>query len=83
MSSVPSLNLFSQQVDTNRPFQFEKRSELVIGTHNETLAIAAMRVRIEIGCPSESTAETQPQLQPALLRLSAMISQDFIAVCLY
>ena len=25
--------------------------------------------------PWESTAETQPQLQPALLRLSAMISQ--------
>src|SRR5438876_12123734 len=25
----------------------------------------------------ESTAETQPQLQPALLRLSAMISQYF------
>jgi hypothetical protein len=29
--------------------------------------------------PSETTAETQPQLQPALLRLSAMISQYFIA----
>src|SRR6266571_2511722 len=28
--------------------------------------------------PLESTAETQPQLQPALLRLSAMISQHFI-----
>ena len=28
--------------------------------------------------PSESTAETQPKLQPALWRLSAMISQDFI-----
>ena len=27
--------------------------------------------------PRESTAETQPQLQPALLRLSAMISQYF------
>jgi hypothetical protein len=27
--------------------------------------------------PSESMAETQPQLQPALVRLSAMISQDF------
>src|SRR4029077_14499649 len=26
----------------------------------------------------ESTADTQPQLQPALLRLSAMISQYFI-----
>ena len=30
---------------------------------------------IQIVRPLESTAETQPQLQPALLRLSAMISQ--------
>src|SRR4029077_809090 len=29
---------------------------------------------IQIVCPLESIAETQPQLQPALLRLSAMIS---------
>jgi hypothetical protein len=28
----------------------------------------------------ESTAETQPQLQPALLRLLAMISQYFTAI---
>jgi hypothetical protein len=33
---------------------------------------------IQIVRPLESTAETQPQLHPALLRLSAMISQDFI-----
>jgi hypothetical protein len=32
---------------------------------------------IEIVCPRESAAETQPQLQPALLRLSAMTSQHF------
>jgi hypothetical protein len=32
---------------------------------------------IQIVRPQESTAETQPQLQPALLRLSAMISQVF------
>src|SRR5216684_6577154 len=31
----------------------------------------------KIVCPRESKAETQPQLQPALLRLSAMISQYF------
>ena len=30
---------------------------------------------IQIVRPLESIAETQPQLQPALLRLSAMISQ--------
>jgi hypothetical protein len=33
---------------------------------------------IQIVLPLESIAETQPQLQPALLRLSAMISQYFI-----
>ena len=34
---------------------------------------------IQIVLPLESIAETQPQLQPALLRLSAMISQYFTA----
>jgi hypothetical protein len=53
MSSVPSLNLFSQQVDTNRPFQFEKRSELVIGTHNKTLSIIAMCVSNSDNHPPE------------------------------
>src|SRR6267154_924019 len=33
---------------------------------------------IQIVRPSESTADTQPQLHPASLRLSAMISQSFI-----
>jgi len=46
--------------------------------HNETLPIVAMRVnQIQIVRPSESMADTQPQLHPALLRLSAMISQYF------
>src|SRR5260370_25893087 len=31
--------------------------------------------------PLESTAGRQPQLQPALLRLSAIISQYVVAVC--
>jgi hypothetical protein len=39
------LNLFNQKVETNRPFQFQKRSQLVIGAHNVTLSVAAMRVR--------------------------------------
>ena len=34
---------------------------------------------IQIVRPLESIAETQPKLQPALLRLSAMISQYFNA----
>jgi hypothetical protein len=50
--------------------------------HNETLSIAAMRVcnpdRVPVGI-----AEMQPQLQPALLRLSAMISQNFMRVQYY
>src|SRR5512140_1789749 len=31
----------------------------------------------KIVCPLESTVATQPQLQPALLRLSAITSQNF------
>jgi hypothetical protein len=31
-------------VDTNRPFQFNKRSQLFVGMHNKTLSIAAMCV---------------------------------------
>src|SRR5262249_48464028 len=31
-----------QQLDTNRPFQLHKRSQLFIGTHNVTLTVAAM-----------------------------------------
>src|SRR5947207_15500188 len=33
---------------------------------------------IQMVCPSQSNADTQPQLQPDLLRLSAIISQYFI-----
>ena len=40
--AVEPLNLFSQNVDTNCPFQFQKRSQLFIGTHNETLPVAAI-----------------------------------------
>src|SRR5207249_10358305 len=38
------LNLFSQNVDTNRPFQFQKSSQLFIRVHNETFSVVAMRV---------------------------------------
>jgi hypothetical protein len=34
----------------------------------------------KIFCPLESTLATQPQLQPALLRLSAMTSQNFTLI---
>jgi hypothetical protein len=29
-------------VDTNRPFQFQKRSQLFVGAHNEVLTVSAM-----------------------------------------
>src|SRR5437762_4674227 len=38
------LNLFSQNVDTNRPFQFQKCRQLFIGMHNKALSVAAMGV---------------------------------------
>jgi hypothetical protein len=31
-------------VDTNRPLQFHKRSQLIIRAHNETLSVVAVRV---------------------------------------
>jgi hypothetical protein len=40
---------------------------------NETLSVVAMRVNNPDVRPLESTAKTQPELQPALLRLSAII----------
>jgi hypothetical protein len=69
--------LFAPQLDTNRALQFHKRSQQFVSVHNETLSIAAMGVNNPDRSPLESTADTQPQLQPALLRLSAMISQFF------
>jgi hypothetical protein len=41
----------------------EKRSQLLIRAHNETLSVIA-----------KSIAATQPRLQPARLRLSSVIS---------
>src|SRR5262249_14252440 len=38
------LNLFSQQVDTNRPFQFQKCSPFFTRTHHETLFVVAVCV---------------------------------------
>jgi hypothetical protein len=31
-------------VDTNRPFQFQKRCQFFIGVHNKAPSVAAMRV---------------------------------------
>jgi hypothetical protein len=35
-----------------RPFQFQKRSQLFIGSHNEPLFVAAMRVSNEERSPA-------------------------------
>jgi hypothetical protein len=43
-----------------------------IGSHNETFFVGRCAPAIQIVRPSESTAETQPKLQPALLRSSAL-----------
>jgi hypothetical protein len=45
--------------------------------HNDTLSVVAIVSAIQIVRPLESIADTQPQLQPALLRLSAIISHYF------
>jgi hypothetical protein len=60
------------------PLQFHKRSQLFVGTHRETLSVVTMSVNNPDRSPLRSRAEIQPQLRPALLRLSAMISKDFI-----
>ncbi|PYJ93574.1 MAG: hypothetical protein DME62_08250 [Verrucomicrobia bacterium] len=48
-------------ISSNRRFQFHERGQLFIGTHNETLSIAAMRVGDEDRSPPESMARTQPK----------------------
>jgi hypothetical protein len=58
-------------------FKFNKRTEYFIGPDDETPSVAAVRVNNPDRSPSESRAETQPKLHPALLSLSAMISQYF------
>jgi len=69
----------------NCRFEFQKRRQLFIRTQNEPLFVVAVRVSIPDRRPLESITETQPKLQPALLRLSAIISQYFKrpAFCLF
>jgi len=57
----------------NRRFQFQKRGQLFVRTHNKTLSIAAICVSNPNRPPPESIADTQPQVHPALLRLTALI----------
>jgi hypothetical protein len=43
-STARIVHRFSQQVDTNRPFQFQKRRQLFIRTYDEALSVITMRV---------------------------------------
>jgi hypothetical protein len=55
----------------NRRFQFHKRHQRFIRTCDETLSSSRCASTIQSVRPSESMAETQPKLHPALLSLSA------------
>jgi hypothetical protein len=63
--------------DCASPIQAPQKPSTFIRTHKETLSVAAMASATKIVRPRQSTAAAQPQLQPALLRLSAMICQYF------
>jgi hypothetical protein len=65
-----------------RRFEFHKRGQRFIRAHNETLSVAAMGVSNPNCGPSSSRAEIQPMLNPTLIILLAMISQNFIQTLL-
>jgi hypothetical protein len=65
---------FVGAASVNCRFKFDKSSQLFIRVHNETFPSSRCASAIQIVCPLESIAETQPQLQPALLRLNALKS---------
>jgi hypothetical protein len=52
-----------------RPFQFHKRSQLFIGSHNETLSVA-VRVHNPDCSSLNIKAETRPKLKPAFYGLN-------------
>jgi hypothetical protein len=65
-------------VVANYCFEFQKRSQQLICMHNETLSVAAMCVSNEDRSPFTIHGCTQPQVQPAFLRLSAIFSQGLM-----
>src|SRR5205814_10083231 len=56
---------------------FQKRSQLLIGTHNETLSVAAVCVNNPDCSRLTINGRNAAPIHPALLRLSAIISQYF------
>ncbi len=61
----------------NRRFEFQNAVSFSSACTTKRFPSSRCASTIQIVRPLESIAETQPQLQPALLRLSAMISQYF------
>ena len=59
--------------------EFNKRGQFSFARTTKRFPSSRCASAIQMVRPLESRAETQPQLQPALLRLSAMISQYFTA----
>ena len=55
------------------PLKFKKCCQPFIGPNDKPLPVAAMRVSHEDRSPFGITAETQPKLHPALLRLSVVL----------
>jgi len=85
--------LFSQAQFSSGLYKIKLTANLCIALSSSTNAVSFSSERtmkrfpssrcasaIQIVRPSESTAHTQPQLQPALLRLSAMTSQNFTLI---
>jgi len=62
------------RASANRRFEFQKRSQLFVGVHNETLSISAICIGNPDYSPVAIHSRHQPKLQSTLLRLSAMIS---------
>jgi len=74
LQTTPSLVEISPSSQDNSPQpriadSVHKSRQLFIRTQNETLSVVAMCVSNPDRSPAESRAGTQPQLQPALLRL--------------
>jgi hypothetical protein len=60
----------NEPIGANCRFQFDKRRQLFICPLNETLSVAAMRVRIEIGGRSESARCVEVSRQSISLALA-------------
>src|SRR6266436_9927903 len=67
-----------RRYDPDRRFQFKKPVSFSSARTMKRFPSPRCASAIQIVRQLESMADTQPQLQPALLRLSAMISQYFI-----